>query len=255
MLGIIGISCILHIVSGYNLFQDSFSYPFFDVKLQEEFPIAYDDAALAAGASQPNMIILSMHGEPYLCDLTSANAVLEARALDSVDDGEWPIGGNMTEYIPQTLQALGALDAPVYTYGSPLSFWGYKLRYGDQIVQLYAKQDTWSPIEGVPSYVIGDFSKTNLAKESSIEYNGESYYLKQNIGHGTMCEIIGQRRSAEVHFVCAPEHEEGIMSIGEMRTCHYKVVVNSPELCKIPIFRPAEEPPAEIISCQRISAL
>lgn len=240
------------LAKAFNFYQDSFSYPTFDVEIHDKNAIDPSDALKLVDDNRDRYIMVKMGHSSYICDLGTDNSTItEEKRLKEWE--EWPPAGvNTSEYIPAALEALGSLSLVRYTYGTPLTFWAYTLEYGDKISQLFADKDTWNPREGTQWYTIGDFSKTDLKKKTTIEYNGETHYVKQRIEEGTPCDINGKPRSADVHFICDPEREEGILEMGEVRTCFYKVILNTHVLCDISIFKPPEQPAPEIVACQLI---
>lgn len=64
---------------------------------------------------------------------------------------------------------------------------------------------------------------------------------------GTECDLTGRQRSTTVHFVCG-EGTDQFISVKEDRSCHYKVVIATPRLCKHPAFR-KQLPSARTVRC------
>jgi len=84
-------------------------------------------------------------------------------------------------------------------------------------------------------------------------------FHSQLFANGTLCELTGAARSAEVRYVCATEGMQGIGgggepvllssyidSVKEPSTCMYVITFATPQLCESTAFRPAEEDVARI---------
>lgn len=65
---------------------------------------------------------------------------------------------------------------------------------------------------------------------------------------GTECDLTGQRRSTTVHFICGDAGIDQFVSVKEDRSCHYRVVIATPRLCKHPAFR-TQLPSARTVRC------
>ena len=58
------------------------------------------------------------------------------------------------------------------------------------------------------------------------------------MGNGTPCVLKhNQPRMTSVLYVCHPEAKHEILSVAEVTTCEYEVVVLTPLLCSHPKFR------------------
>ena len=63
-------------------------------------------------------------------------------------------------------------------------------------------------------------------------------YYPVLMAHGTAC-VLKQNtpRSTNVLYVCHPEAKHEILSIAEVTTCEYEVVVLTPLICAHPKYR------------------
>lgn len=62
-------------------------------------------------------------------------------------------------------------------------------------------------------------------------------FLREVYVDGDKCDLTGDARRAEVRYVCQEESSTvSIVSITEVVTCSYIVVVSAPKLCKHPFF-------------------
>lgn len=58
------------------------------------------------------------------------------------------------------------------------------------------------------------------------------------LGNGTPCTLMQNRaRMTAVLYVCHPEAKHEILSVAEVTTCEYEVVVLTPLLCSHPKYR------------------
>lgn len=63
-------------------------------------------------------------------------------------------------------------------------------------------------------------------------------YFSVEMGNGTPCVLKqNQARSTSVLYVCHPEAKHEILSVAEVTTCEYEVVVLTPLLCSHPKYR------------------
>lgn len=63
-------------------------------------------------------------------------------------------------------------------------------------------------------------------------------YYSLEMGNGTPCVLKhNYPRSTSVLYVCHPEAKHEILSIAEVTTCEYEVVVLTPLLCAHPKYR------------------
>uniref|UniRef100_A0A8C8GRZ2 Endoplasmic reticulum lectin n=1 Tax=Oncorhynchus tshawytscha TaxID=74940 RepID=A0A8C8GRZ2_ONCTS len=100
-----------------------------------------------------------------------------------------------------------------------------------------------------------------LFKQSSCSYrvptkNVEGQlapYYPVLMGHGTAC-VLKQNtpRSTNVLYVCHPEAKHEILSIAEVTTCEYEVVVLTHLICAHPKYR-FKSSPVNAIFCQALS--
>ncbi len=84
------------------------------------------------------------------------------------------------------------------------------------------------------------FLKLSLCSQvptKNIEGQLTPYYPVE-MGHGTRCSLRQNTpRSTTVLYVCHPEAKHEILTIAEVITCQYEVVVLTPLLCSHPKYR------------------
>jgi protein OS-9 len=65
---------------------------------------------------------------------------------------------------------------------------------------------------------------------------------------GTECDLTGRQRSTTVQFVCGDQGIDQFISVKEDRSCHYRVVIATPRLCRHPAFA-KQLPSARPVRC------
>lgn len=115
-------------------------------------------------------------------------------------------------------------------------YWAYEYCQGGNIKQFHPLAKGVAPGKD-DQYLLGAFDskvKTLIAIEDNE--GGRSNYLKQEWGSGTLCDLNGIARSTKVEYHCAAEEKVyyiliKIVSVREISTCRYKLVINTPRLC------------------------
>jgi hypothetical protein len=116
------------------------------------------------------------------------------------------------------------------------SWWTYEFCYGKHIRQFHQEKD--KPVRPQDEFYIGYATADTLASQGELR---EGYYA-QSFSGGTVCDITGQSRKAEVRFVCNNERAtSALLDITEPFSCSYHVHVHTPLLCKHPNYRPKQE--------------
>jgi len=63
-------------------------------------------------------------------------------------------------------------------------------------------------------------------------------YYPVEMGNGTPCSLRQNLpRSSTVMYICHPEAKHEILSVAEVTTCEYEVVILTPLLCNHPKYR------------------
>ena len=78
---------------------------------------------------------------------------------------------------------------------------------------------------------------------------GDPTFFELEYTNGTQCDLTGELRATTVQFVCG-EAADQFVSIKEDRSCHYKVVISTPRLCRHPAFS-KQLPISKRIRCER----
>lgn len=159
-------------------------------------------------------------------------------------------------------------------------WWVYSFCYNDGVNQFHPLP----PNRGFPPYPptpdpatenfrLGSFKKEqseskeiaqNEATQSSaslpsstdisthLQTRGESNFLVQKLGGGTVCDLTGEPRQIEVQYHCNPNFGDRINMIKETSTCAYLMVIHTPRLCNEVAFLPPQTDKPNLITCQEI---
>jgi protein OS-9 len=136
-------------------------------------------------------------------------------------------------------------------------WWSYEFCYHQKLRQVHLDDDkvvqqfvlgVYDP-EATASYNqnLSDIStlKDPRSKDASQRYHAHQYT------NGTLCDLTNRPRETEVRFVCS-EPRAMISSITELSTCKYALTIQSPTLCKHPLFQ-EERPVWHTINCNFLS--
>ncbi|KAM8859871.1 endoplasmic reticulum lectin 1 [Spinachia spinachia] len=149
------------------------------------------------------------------------------------------------------------------------SYWTYEVCHGKHIRQYHEEKDTGQKIS-VQEYFLGnvaekspstetDKEEENVKSAADIEVPTKNIegqltpFFALEMGNGTPC-VLKQNgaRSTSVLYVCHPEAKHEILSIAEVTTCEYEVVVLTPLLCAHPKYR-FKSSPVNAIFCQALT--
>lgn len=153
-------------------------------------------------------------------------------------------------------------------------WWSYRYCYGQGVKQFHQLPPSqgvpaYPPVEdpGVTGFMLGSVddslpeSEKALAESKggeasktlgNLETRGETRYLVQRLGGGTVCDLTGKQRRVEVQFHCNPASSDKISLIKEVATCAYLMVIQTPRLCNDVAFLPPQKDSPNRISCSPI---
>lgn len=147
------------------------------------------------------------------------------------------------------------------------SYWTYEVCHGKYVRQYHEEKETGQV--SVQEYFLGNMQKSQSADKAeeteskkseqetevptkNIEGQLTPYYSVE-MGNGTPCTLKhNQPRSTAVLYVCHPEAKHEILSVAEVTTCEYEVVVLTPLLCDHPKYR-FKTSPVNAIFCQALA--
>uniref|UniRef100_A0A3B4B660 Endoplasmic reticulum lectin n=1 Tax=Periophthalmus magnuspinnatus TaxID=409849 RepID=A0A3B4B660_9GOBI len=126
------------------------------------------------------------------------------------------------------------------------SYWTYEVCHGKYVRQYHEEKET-GQVSIISEYFLG-----NMVPTKNIEGQLTPYY-SVDMGNGTPCTLKQNLpRSTSVLYVCHPEAKHEILSVAEVTTCEYEVVVLTPLLCDHPKYR-FKTSPVNAIFCQALS--
>ncbi|NXD42316.1 ERLEC protein, partial [Copsychus sechellarum] len=150
------------------------------------------------------------------------------------------------------------------------SYWTYEVCHGKHIRQYHEEKETGQKIN-IQEYYLGNMIMKNPLSEpgesqelscgsdlflslsqiptKNIEGQMTPYYPVE-LGNGTPCSLRQNLpRSSTVMYICHPEAKHEILSVAEVTTCEYEVVILTPLLCNHPKYRfrasPVNAPPPQ----------
>ncbi|XP_014035525.1 endoplasmic reticulum lectin 1 isoform X2 [Salmo salar] len=157
------------------------------------------------------------------------------------------------------------------------SYWTYEVCHGKHVRQYHEEKET-GQIK-LQEYILGSMTKKTESSTTSGTETAEAEKVEETdpksepekevptknvegqlapyypvlMGHGTAC-VLKQNtpRSINVLYVCHPEAKHEILSIAEVTTCEYEVVVLTHLICAHPKYR-FKSSPVNAIFCQALS--
>uniref|UniRef100_A0A8C3TVF2 Endoplasmic reticulum lectin n=1 Tax=Catharus ustulatus TaxID=91951 RepID=A0A8C3TVF2_CATUS len=149
------------------------------------------------------------------------------------------------------------------------SYWTYEVCHGKHIRQYHEEKETGQKIN-IQEYYLGNMIMRNPLSEpgelscasdlflslsqiptKNIEGQMTPYYPVE-LGNGTPCSLRQNLpRSSTVMYICHPEAKHEILSVAEVTTCEYEVVILTPLLCNHPKYRFRASPVNDIF-CQSL---
>uniref|UniRef100_A0A8D3CDF1 Endoplasmic reticulum lectin n=1 Tax=Scophthalmus maximus TaxID=52904 RepID=A0A8D3CDF1_SCOMX len=143
------------------------------------------------------------------------------------------------------------------------SYWTYEVCHGKHIRQYHEEKETGQKIS-VQEYFLGNlfshlsplvlFPLSAGVQVPTKNIEGQlTPYFSFEMGNGTPCVLKqNEPRSTSVLYVCHPEAKHEILSVAEVTTCEYEVVVLTPLLCAHPKYR-FKSSPVNSIFCRALA--
>ncbi|XP_062346562.1 endoplasmic reticulum lectin 1 isoform X5 [Cinclus cinclus] len=146
------------------------------------------------------------------------------------------------------------------------SYWTYEVCHGKHIRQYHEEKETGQKIN-IQEYYLGNMIMKNSLSEPEEKANSKdgakeiptkniegqmTPYYPVELGNGTPCSLRQNLpRSSTVMYICHPEAKHEILSVAEVTTCEYEVVILTPLLCNHPKYRFRASPVNDIF-CQSL---
>ncbi|KAI6207872.1 hypothetical protein M3Y96_00055000 [Aphelenchoides besseyi] len=223
------------------------------------FVVAFDSRYFDDGV----LYRISMHKNHLLGNLLeSADHRPELVPIKSSDDESYfclipniatEKRSKISEYVgPSPQELIGLLYKENFCSLRIDSYWSYEICHQRAIRQFHEAKDTKTKIE----YVLGKYREDANAKlvadydqlnppRKDIEGKLQPYYPVVYT-YGSHCDLSGTYRKATVLYVCAQDSIRSVLSIDEIKTCEYEIVIAIKELCSHPSFKTNKAPENEI---------
>lgn len=216
----------------------------------------------------------------YLCQIPIVEANDTNSAADDAEAAKKKALEEEKELVRATdrgLELLQEMEGTCMYYVS--GWWSYSFCYKKEVRQFHALAagagiPTYPPVAdpATHAYVLGRFhsddedddytaaerSRTTGEEErpkadaTELQTKGESRYLVQRLGGGTICDLTGKERKIEVQFHCHPQTTDRIGWIKEITTCSYLMVIYTPRLCHDVAFQLPQPEDVYPIECREI---
>ncbi|XP_072363974.1 endoplasmic reticulum lectin 1 isoform X1 [Scyliorhinus torazame] len=230
-----------------------------DVPFRITWPGAEFTLPSTGGLYRPDdyIIITTVHNERYKC------------MLPSIGNGDQDEEHDYKGHGP------GDLLEPLFKQSSCSyrieSYWTYEVCHGKHIRQYHEEKETGQQKVNIQEYYLGSMNTPadSEAKDSATEKPEESEteklkvhtkniegqitpYYPMIMGNGTPCSLKQNTpRVTTVMYVCHPEAKHEILSVAEVTTCEYELVILTPLLCNHPKYR-FKSSPVNDIFCQSV---
>ncbi|KAM9315858.1 endoplasmic reticulum lectin 1 [Gastrophryne carolinensis] len=146
------------------------------------------------------------------------------------------------------------------------SYWTYEVCHGKHIRQYHEEKEAGQQTK-IQEYYLGFLTKKLSPKAGEKHNEGEkdikiptkniegqmTPYFPVEMGDGTPCSLKQNLpRSSTVLYICHPDAKHEILSVAEVTTCEYEVVILTPLLCGHPNYR-FKSSPINDIFCQSMA--
>ncbi|XP_078594232.1 endoplasmic reticulum lectin 1-like isoform X1 [Branchiostoma floridae x Branchiostoma japonicum] len=149
------------------------------------------------------------------------------------------------------------------------TYWTYELCHGKYIRQYHEEKETGKKIK-LQEYYLGRFQSGDDAskqkpppeegkqgKTEMVPYRKldgiDMPFFPEFMADGTPCDLkSGVPRTALILYMCHPDSKNEIVSVEEVTTCNYEIIVFTPLLCQHPDYR-QKDTPVNNIHCHAIS--
>lgn len=223
--------------------------------------LASDQPDLTKQEDQESLWVVSADNERYQCMLP--------KTLTSKTDAD-----RSTPYTgPSPLMLLKPLFTRMFCSYKLEQYWTYELCHGKSIRQYHEENQPSKNRQFqivLQQFHLGRYDADKMEKDEAeylqqlksrqeasnkkvrpptMRLEGlEMPYFTVNMTDGTMCDINNVRRMTSVLYVCSEDSRNDILSLEEVSTCEYQVVVLTPYLCAHPDYR-LDFAPENHISC------
>ncbi|CAD6338895.1 unnamed protein product [Miscanthus lutarioriparius] len=203
---------------------------------------------------QESVPMANHEGKHYKCflpveDTKTMKSMLPQNATNSLIESERKIKPKEPDELLEILK-----DQCFYRHEG---WWSYEFCYHGKMRQVHVDND-----KAIQEFVLGEFdddataayhenSTSELADDvHHVKDISKRYHVHLNT-NGTVCDLTEIPRETEVRFVCSGPTVP-ISSVKEISSCKYVVTIQSPMLCKNPLFQ--QEKRTLSIHCNELPA-
>ncbi|XP_011020244.1 PREDICTED: protein OS-9 homolog [Populus euphratica] len=212
----------------------------------EESPFHPDD-------DQESMVMPNKNGENYLCFLPKVVKTKSEMPLTQLNVSSLIVETEKRVKLKTPDELLEVLKGLCFVRQE--GWWSYELCYQKKLRQFHVEDEKEKAVQ---EFILGVYDEEataafnqNLSDISTLKdprsKDASQRYHAHQYTNGTICDLTNEPRETEVRFVCS-EPRTMISSITELSTCKYALTVQSPMLCKHPLFQ-EERPVWHTINC------
>ena len=223
--------------------SDFYAFPKFKVELLPE-PVKDSPDLLASLSNESSeTLVLRPPGtdKKYICNIPMS----QNSNADSLPANDLEVG-NSTATVDAALKALEKWTSKCLLM--VVGWWMYDFCHMSHVRQYHQSQFN-GPTE--VEFFLGHFVTDEAIQSARIEGGDNENYLSMHIQDGTLCDVTGNPREAEVHYICPPSDREvtRLVQVKETSTCKYLITVYAGDLCHLSGFSKPQTQHAQRINC------
>ncbi|KAJ6958361.1 protein OS-9-like isoform X1 [Populus alba x Populus x berolinensis] len=195
---------------------------------------------------QDSIVIPNKNGENYLCFLPKVEKAKSEKPITQLNISSMIVETEERVKLKTPDELLEVLKGSCLVRQE--GWWSYELCYQNKIRQFHVEDEKEKAVQ---EFILGVYDEEataafnqNLSDISTLK-DPRSKDASQSIQ--MICDLTNEPRETEVRFVCSGPGAM-ISSIIELSTCKYALTVQSPMLCKHPLFQ-EERPVWHTINC------
>nr|TKR97185.1 protein OS-9-like isoform X1 [Populus alba] len=205
-----------------------------------------EDSPFLPDDDQDSIVIPNKNGENYLCFLPKVEKAKSEKPITQLNISSMIVETEERVKLKTPDELLEVLKGSCLVRQE--GWWSYELCYQNKIRQFHVEDEKEKAVQ---EFILGVYDEEataafnqNLSDISTLK-DPRSKDASQSIQ--MICDLTNEPRETEVRFVCSGPGAM-ISSIIELSTCKYALTVQSPMLCKHPLFQ-EERPVWHTINC------
>lgn len=129
-----------------------------------------------------------------------------------------------------------------------IDWWTYEFCFGLYIRQFHIEGGQMVGHAITLGLYDSDYDWTNQTDQEKFKHTKQRYH-SQYYTNGSMCDLTGQPRSAEIRIFCEENSVDYIYRVDEPGTCNYIISVHTSRVCSHPMLKPLLSNKAHSIAC------